>query len=147
MTTATLQALIDQAEPGAEPITLSLPGPTGESNRLTTFARPPLLCLGPGAEAAEAQAQAIRALGGSAVSATGALPAETLTNLTGFAGALYWGDSGRARAYEQALARRNGPILPLITGLPDIARARGERHLCVDTTAAGGNAALLGGAA
>lgn len=142
-----IQALIDQAEPGAGPITLSLPGPTGESNRLTTFSRPPLLCLGPGADAAEKQAQAVRALGGSAVIATGTLSPEALTSLTGIAGALYWGDVDNARAMEQALARRNGPILPLITGLPDTARARGERHLCVDTTAAGGNAALLGGAA
>ena len=39
------------------------------------------------------------------------------------------------------------PILPLITGLPDTGHVMGERHVCVDTTASGGNAALLGGAA
>ncbi|WP_412509698.1 hypothetical protein, partial [Roseovarius sp. SYSU LYC5161] len=38
-----------------------------------------------------------------------------------------------------------GPILPLITGMPDTGHACHERHVCVDTTAAGGNAALLGG--
>ena len=38
-----------------------------------------------------------------------------------------------------------GPILPLITGFPDVAHAHHERHLCIDTTAAGGNAALLAG--
>ena len=42
-----------------------------------------------------------------------------------------------------ALANRTGPILPLITetGAPE--RYVLERHLCVDTTAAGGNASLL----
>jgi len=35
--------------------------------------------------------------------------------------------------------------VPLITGLPDLGHALLERHVCVDTTAAGGNAALLGG--
>jgi len=40
---------------------------------------------------------------------------------------------------------RIGPILPLIPGHPDRAHVLGERHICVDTTAAGGNAALLGG--
>ena len=32
-----------------------------------------------------------------------------------------------------------------VTGLPDKGHARAERHVCVDTTASGGNAALLGG--
>ena len=49
------------------------------------------------------------------------------------------------RAIERALARRTGPIVPLIVGQPDVARVMGERLVCVDTTAAGGNAALLGG--
>ena len=33
--------------------------------------------------------------------------------------------------------------MPLVTGMPDLAHVAHERHLCVDTTAAGGNAALL----
>ena len=51
------------------------------------------------------------------------------------------------RAPAQALTERAGPILPLITGQPDAAHALHERHLCVDTTAAGGNTALLAGGA
>ena len=43
------------------PSARALPGPTGESNRLSHFARGPILCLGPGA-LAERQANAIRAL-------------------------------------------------------------------------------------
>jgi RHH-type proline utilization regulon transcriptional repressor/proline dehydrogenase/delta 1-pyrroline-5-carboxylate dehydrogenase len=48
-----------------------------------------------------------------------------------------------ARAYVQTLAARRGPILPLITGQPDRAHVTEARHVCVDTTASGGNAALL----
>ena len=125
----------------------SLPGPTGESNRLTTLPRPPLLCLGPGAAAARDQAEAVRALGGTAITAQGAVEADTLVTLGGISGALWWGDPDQARAYDQALARRDGPLVPLLRGRPDLAHVRTERHICVDTTAAGGNAALLGGRA
>jgi RHH-type proline utilization regulon transcriptional repressor/proline dehydrogenase/delta 1-pyrroline-5-carboxylate dehydrogenase len=120
-----------------------LPGPTGETNRLTLVPRPPLLCLGPGPEAARRQADAVQALGGRAVAAGGRLAPESLTTLEGISGALWWGDTENARACARALARREGPILPLLTGLPDRAHVAHERHVCVDTTASGGNAALL----
>ncbi|EEW26340.1 bifunctional proline dehydrogenase/L-glutamate gamma-semialdehyde dehydrogenase PutA [Rhodobacter ferrooxidans] len=122
--------------------TADLPGPTGESNRLSSYPRPPLLCLGPGTKAAEAQAQAVRALGGTAILAPGLDPA-ALTRLNGFSGALHWGDASSARPHAQALASRHGPILPLIGGLPDTAHVTLERHVCIDTTASGGNAQLL----
>ncbi len=127
--------------------TQSLPGPTGESNRLSEFPRPPLLCLGPGQDAVNAQAEAVKSLGGTAICATGSLPLGALESLSGFSGVLWWGDEDTARQIEQHLSLRDGPILPLIPGKPDRARVLGERHVCVDTTAAGGNAALLGGAA
>ncbi|ARE40747.1 Proline dehydrogenase (Proline oxidase) [Rhodovulum sp. P5] len=138
-----VQALLDgcRAAKGAE--TRPLPGPTGESNRLTTHPRPPLLCLGPGDEAAQAQVAAVRALGGAAVAVPASLSPEAIERLTGFAGVLWWGDADTARALDRALAGRDGPLLPLLTGWPDTAHARVERHLCVDTTASGGNAALL----
>uniref|UniRef100_UPI00286B4CA0 bifunctional proline dehydrogenase/L-glutamate gamma-semialdehyde dehydrogenase PutA n=1 Tax=Tabrizicola sp. TaxID=2005166 RepID=UPI00286B4CA0 len=121
---------------------LNLPGPTGESNRLTLTARAPVLCLGPGAAATLQQAEAIRKLGGHATEAPG-LPAEALTRLQGFSAALWWGDAAAARLYAQALAARTGPILPLIGDMPDAAHALLERHVCIDTTASGGNAQLL----
>jgi RHH-type proline utilization regulon transcriptional repressor/proline dehydrogenase/delta 1-pyrroline-5-carboxylate dehydrogenase len=117
-----------------------------ESNRLVSVARRPLLCLGPAAATALAQAEEVRRLGGEAVEAPG-LPPEALTSMTGFSGALYWGPSDLARPFAQALARRSGPILPLITDQPDLAHARLERHICIDTTASGGNAQLLAQAA
>ena len=85
--------------------------------------------------------------GGIAVQATGHVTPEALTTMGGLSGALWWGDETTARAYAQALSRRAGPILPLIAGQPDTGHALHERHVCVDTTAAGGNAALLGGMA
>ena len=122
-----------------------LPGPTGELNRLETFPRPPVLCLGPGKAAAKAQAEAVTSLGGQALAVEGRLAPEELCRLPGFGAAIWWGEETHARAYAQALAERDGPIIPLITDMPDTAYMLHERHLCVDTTAAGGNASLLAG--
>ncbi|APE45467.1 bifunctional proline dehydrogenase/L-glutamate gamma-semialdehyde dehydrogenase [Sulfitobacter alexandrii] len=130
---------------GYKPIeTLTMPGPTGESNRLTTLPRPALLCMGPGPEAAAAQARAVEALGGVAVQASGRIDPDDLTDGPGYGGVLWWGDTETGRAIETALSKRKGPIVPMIPGLPDPARVRAERHVCVDTTASGGNAQLLG---
>ncbi len=120
-----------------------LPGPTGESNRLSRFARPPLICLGPGETAAAHQQRAAESLGGVAVAVPEAVKPEDLTQLSGFGGVIWWGDADKARAYVRALAAREGAILPLITGALDRADVLLERHVCVDTTASGGNAELL----
>lgn len=134
------------ALPGNTPVrTTALPGPTGESNVLTAVARGPILCLGPGREAAQAQAQAITALGGAAVISEGDVAPDWLSHMP-VAGVLWWGDADTARPLRRALAHRAGPILPLITGMPDTGHACHERHVCVDTTASGGNAQLLSGA-
>ena len=144
-------AALTEAEAGARlkashatpaPQVLDLPGPTGESNRLSVLARDPVLCLGPTPAAALEQAEAIRALGGVAVEVPGLMP-ETLGKLSGIAGAIWWGDNDTARALALALANRPGPILPLITDRPDQGHATIERHCCIDTTASGGNAQLL----
>ncbi len=142
--------------PSADPV--DLPGPTGESNRLSAHPRGLIACLGPDART---QADAVRALGGTPVipqiaaradstttlggmpvTPDGALPADDLRTLD--CAAVVWdGDADTARAYEQALARRTGAIVPLITGPLDAGHVLHERHVCIDTTAAGGNAALL----
>ncbi|MAC77761.1 MAG: bifunctional proline dehydrogenase/L-glutamate gamma-semialdehyde dehydrogenase [Rhodobacteraceae bacterium] len=121
-----------------------LPGPTGESNRLSRHPRAPFLCLGPGAEAAAAQKAAVEAAGGVAELADGLSP-DALSARIGIGGALFWGDPDDARILAMALSAREGPILPLLTGAPEPSHVLAERHVCVDTTAAGGNAALLGG--
>ncbi|WP_227010382.1 bifunctional proline dehydrogenase/L-glutamate gamma-semialdehyde dehydrogenase PutA [Pelagibius marinus] len=122
-----------------------MPGPTGELNRLFTYPRPPVLCLGPGASATRDQVAAVELLGGHAVAVEGRLAPERLATLPAFGAVIWWGDEAAARDYACALAERDGPIVPLVTGRPDSAHALYERHLCVDTTAAGGNASLLAG--
>ncbi|MDZ7574705.1 MAG: bifunctional proline dehydrogenase/L-glutamate gamma-semialdehyde dehydrogenase PutA [Pseudotabrizicola sp.] len=139
---AQLRAALSAPQATPAPLTVDLPGPTGESNRLTRVARAPILCLGPTAAQAMAQAEAVRALGGLAVEVPGLTP-ETLGSALGFSGAIWWGDEAAARDYARALAGRSGPILPLITEMPDVAHVTLERHACIDTTASGGNAQLL----
>lgn len=120
-----------------------LPGPTGESNRHRVLPRGPVLCMGPSRSAAEAQLIAVEALGGAGVTADGAIDLSALITLTPLAAVIWWGDDVTGRAIEAALAKRTGPIIPLITAMPDAAYVLHERHVCIDTTAAGGNAALL----
>ncbi|MFV0333697.1 MAG: bifunctional proline dehydrogenase/L-glutamate gamma-semialdehyde dehydrogenase PutA [Tropicimonas sp.] len=122
-----------------------MPGPTGEMNRLTLCPRLPVLCLGPGRAAAMAQVAAVEALGGVAVAPDGSLSASDLAGVSGISAVLWWGDVETARTYAGALAACHGAITPLLTTRPDKAHIMHERHLCVDTTAAGGNAALLAG--
>ena len=102
--------------------------------------------MGPGKDTATEQARAVSALGGDTLELTGQIDVAALAEGPSYGGILWWGDEETARAIEQALAKRTGPIVPLIRGLPDMAHVRAERHLCVDTTASGGNAQLLGAA-
>ena len=124
---------------------ISLPGPTGESNQLSLHPKPPILCLGPGQHACDQQVLQIRKLGGHAVPVDGGITPADLIITPPIGGVIWWGDHKRARSYSQALAKRAGPIVPLITSQPDTAHALSERHICIDTTAAGGNAKLLSG--
>ena len=142
---------------------LDLPGPTGESNRLSFAPRGVVLCLGPGADAVRAQVAAAREAGNAVVAvadaASAALTAhatdphvvvldgqvgpDALANLPGIAAVACCADRDVLAAMRTALARRPGPILPLIAEASAPERYVLERHLCVDTTAAGGNASLL----
>ncbi len=140
---AVVQAALDAERPARAALHVAdLPGPTGESNRLSAYPRAALLCLGPAPAQAMAQAEAVRRLGGRAVEAPG-LASLSLARLGGFAGVLWWGDEATGRAHAQALAARSGPILPLIGGMPDAGHVTLDRHVCIDTTASGGNAQLL----
>jgi RHH-type transcriptional regulator, proline utilization regulon repressor / proline dehydrogenase / delta 1-pyrroline-5-carboxylate dehydrogenase len=144
--TAKIAAALEAgAKAAATPSTRLLPGPTGEMNRLSTLPRPPVLCLGPGPKAVRAQVAAVESLGGRAIGVGARLDPAALASLPPFGALLWWGDDDTARRYAEALAARAGPILPLVTGQPDPGHLLRERHLCVDTTAAGGNASLLAG--
>jgi RHH-type proline utilization regulon transcriptional repressor/proline dehydrogenase/delta 1-pyrroline-5-carboxylate dehydrogenase len=133
--------------------TLDLPGPTGESNRLSLFGRGTVLCLGPTAQQASEQARIARANGCGAVEIApgasgeccldGSIAPSLLTELAGFELVAYWGGPGEQAALRQALAARGGPIIALVTNRALADYCTLERHVCIDTTAAGGNASLL----
>lgn len=130
---------------------VDLPGPTGESNRLTLHPRGPILCLGPGRDVAIAQAEAAKAQGCPALAIApgvdegidGVIDLAKLDAIPALAGIVFWGGADQTRLAREALSRRSGPIIPLITTADINPYCRVERHLCIDTTAAGGNASLL----
>ncbi len=140
-----VQADLDaaQLQPTRRLSSQAMPGPTGESNQLSTFGRGVVLCLGPGVELADQQARVARENGCIAVVVEGDLKAAQLADLNGIDLITCWGDADYQRALRIALARGDGRIIALATGGDLAAKCRLERHICIDTTAAGGNASLL----
>ncbi len=142
---------------------VDLPGPTGEANYLWLHPRGTVLCLGPDADTALDQAvQALRAgnrvlaiapdvsarirplaqAGLPVVALDGTVAPEFLSDMEIDAVACAPGDP----AYRKAMARREGALLPLIDSRICPQAYAHERAICVDTTAAGGNADLLASA-
>lgn len=142
----------------------ALPGPTGETNRLSNHARGVVLCLGPDRETAVAQASTALSQGnkvvmiapgvqdvvdqaakaGLPVSGTeGMLEPGALATVEGFEAVVSCAEQDLLKQYRRSLAKRDGALLPLITEHTLDQRFVIERHLCVDTTAAGGNASLI----
>jgi RHH-type proline utilization regulon transcriptional repressor/proline dehydrogenase/delta 1-pyrroline-5-carboxylate dehydrogenase len=145
---------------------VDLPGPTGEANTLALTPRGRVLVLGPHADTRLAQAIQAQAAG-NAVLATAPDAAAALSALTGKGLPIavldaspdeaqlsslpvdvvaFSGAADEARAIRRALAERAGPIVPLVTEVIYPAAYAHERAVCVDTTAAGGNASLLASA-
>lgn len=141
-----------------------LPGPTGELNRLTNHARGVVVCLGPDKETALEQAAMALSQGNKVVviapgvkdavnraaqaglpivGIEGNLEPDALASAKGFEAIVSCAEKPLLRKYRQALAKRDGALLPLITEHMLDQRFVIERHLCVDTTAAGGNASLI----
>ena len=145
---------------------VDLPGPTGEANTLYLVPRGRALCLGPDADTLLSQAvQALAA--GNAVLAVAPGAAAALQPLTGKGLPIsaidgrpdpvesrslavdvvaFSGTAEAVRVVRKVLAERTGPIVPLVTEILYPAAYAHERAVCVDTTAAGGNASLLAGA-
>ncbi len=150
--------------------TLDLPGPTGESNRLSMHPTGVQLCFDHGnnplwiaqilaclmldnpvvaiapnaSNRCEALASAL--LGNSPrslIKIDGRLDAGMLSSLQGIAGVAAYGPGEVLREMRQALALREGAIVPLLTDPFDISPLVAEKTLCINTTAAGGNASLL----
>ncbi|WP_292134523.1 L-glutamate gamma-semialdehyde dehydrogenase, partial [Mesorhizobium sp.] len=145
---------------------IDLPGPTGEANTLSLSPRGRVLCLGPDGDTLLAQTIQALAAGNAVLAVAPGAPA-ALSALTGKglplaaidgrpdpveARALrvdvvaFSGTSEAARIVRKVIADRSGPIVPLVTEVLNPAAYAHERAVCVDTTAAGGNASLLAGA-
>jgi len=149
----------------------TLPGPTGESNELRLHGRGVFALLADGAAAADAaEAVGLALAAGNAVALVGAsldvgpalralvleMPTQTARALLDdprLAGVcMVSGRDTDARAVQRQMAARRGPILPLITTAEwhsdaHLVRFAAEQTLTINTAAAGGNAALLGGLA
>ena len=110
-----------------------LPGPTGESNTLHMRARKGVFCAGPSDQDKEHQLNAAHRFGCGVV-----------TSIDEAEAVIFWGDPVAGRTLRQSLAARDGQIIPLIQDRDLAAWWFEEYHTCIDTTAAGGNAQLLG---
>ena len=145
---------------------VDLPGPTGEANTLSLSPRGRVLCLGPDADTLLAQTIQALAAGNAVLAVAPGAPA-ALSALTGKglplaaidgrpdpveARALrvdvvaFSGTPEAARIVRKVIADRTGPIVPLVSEVLNPAAYAHERAVCVDTTAAGGNASLLAAA-
>ncbi|RUW65883.1 bifunctional proline dehydrogenase/L-glutamate gamma-semialdehyde dehydrogenase PutA, partial [Mesorhizobium sp. M2A.F.Ca.ET.067.02.1.1] len=145
---------------------VDLPGPTGEANTLSLAPRGRVLCLGPDTETLLAQTIQALAAGNAVLAVAPGAPA-ALSALTGKGLPLaaidgrpdpvearslrvdvvaFSGTPEAARIVRKVIAHRAGPIVPLVSEVLNPAAYAHERAVCVDTTAAGGNASLLAAA-
>ncbi|GAA4020418.1 trifunctional transcriptional regulator/proline dehydrogenase/L-glutamate gamma-semialdehyde dehydrogenase [Actimicrobium antarcticum] len=143
--------------------TVVLPGPTGERNTLSFAARGDILCAASTVGALLNQLAAVLATGNRPVmlaAAHGLLPGglpravregviriDDITDPSRHLQLALVADDELARSIRSDLAARSGALVPLIAtdGTTPIAlwRLVAERALCVNTTAAGGNASLM----
>ncbi|MBB4051157.1 RHH-type proline utilization regulon transcriptional repressor/proline dehydrogenase/delta 1-pyrroline-5-carboxylate dehydrogenase [Devosia subaequoris] len=124
--------------------TLEMPGPTGESNCLHVAPRGTLLCLGPAPD--DVATQMAMAEEAGCQFETREIDLDHLRSVDGFDAIAWFGDIQTLKSLRQALSQRDGALLPILTGRSDIARLQLERQVCIDTTAAGGNASLMAAA-
>ena len=132
---------------------INMPGPTGESNRRSIYAKGTILCLGPTTNDVEKQMEIVKGMGCASVGVapgligpstlSGYLNRSALSELQGFEAVALWSNEEDLVAAREALAKRDGALLPLIATDDMKELCVLERHLCINTTAAGGNASLL----
>ncbi len=146
---------------------IDLPGPTGEANSLALHPRGNVLCLGPDPDTLLNQAVLALAAGNSVI-AMGEGALQVLVSLKvvkslpliaveGFAeidsianlpvdAVACCGSPEMVRQIRRLLAGYGGPIVRMINEPLEASAYVHERAICVDTTAAGGNASLLAAA-
>lgn len=159
---AVLKKLCNNSPAALDAEPSEMPGPTGELNLLSCVPRGTIICAGPDAESARTQALVALSQGNKVVAIAPGIEAELqqqttlpllaidgfldsagLATVDGFDAIASSAATNVLSAYRNALAARDGPLLPLITETLSPERYILERHLCVDTTAAGGNASLV----
>jgi len=139
-----------------------LPGPTGEHNRLNYTPRGRLLLLGAGEVLVEmarvalgygnqivivtpeisSQLAQLQMVGAPIDILEGQFDVNALADMD--VDGLCLAASGEfAQEVRRSIAKRDGAIVPVITNAFDVAGYVHERAICIDTTAAGGNASLL----
>ncbi len=142
----------------------NMPGPTGETNQLSTHPRGTVLCLGPGhtnalvqalsalaqqnsvvivANQADQLSELLQRAGLPATGIAGYVEPDTLREINAIDAVMSQARDKLLSAYRIALAERKGKLIPLICETGALDRLIVERHLCIDTTAAGGNASLI----
>lgn len=153
----TVQAAVTQVRSDRIPLfpAQEMPGPTGETNTLTLQPRGLILCLGPSQKDADDQSAIAENMGCPTLriapstrgpnSLDGTIDLKWLATLGGFAGVAFWGNELDQQKARQALSVRRGAIVPLMTEADFSKRCVVEKLVCIDTTAAGGNATLLAG--
>ncbi|MGN6585666.1 MAG: bifunctional proline dehydrogenase/L-glutamate gamma-semialdehyde dehydrogenase, partial [Rhizobiaceae bacterium] len=142
---------------------VDLPGPTGEANTLVLVPRGNVLCFGPDPEVLLAQVVQALAAGNSVLAVAPDAPKALLPllnkglPLAALDGSIdpsdvmklpldlvaFSGDAEMLRAIRVTLSNRSGPIVGIASEVLNPAAYTHERSICVDTTAAGGNASLL----
>ncbi len=136
---------------------VELPGPTGESNRLSLHPRGIVVSLGSAlgvvralaagnaAIAVDVDPVLLKALAkaGAPVAAADMKDPDDLSVVPDIAAVIATTDREDMQALRQALAKRSGPITALVPPTCSPGMLFHEKVLCVDTTAAGGNASLL----
>ncbi|SFU44506.1 trifunctional transcriptional regulator/proline dehydrogenase/L-glutamate gamma-semialdehyde dehydrogenase [Pseudoduganella namucuonensis] len=142
--------------------TITLPGPTGERNTLSFAARGAVVCMAATREVLLNQLAAVLATGNKAVIVAPApelvpadLPAavkeriQVVGGLDGHTGEFQIAliESSLAASVREQLAARDGALVGVIetdeSGAIPLWRLVAERAVCVNTTAAGGNASLM----
>ncbi len=138
---------------------VELAGPTGETNTLSLWPRGRVACLATDQDALRAQVRLAAATGNLAlltrseaaerIAKQGDARCEIVTDALAVNpdAVLFAGSDARALEIRQALASREGPIVPLLrvdaTHPGDPLRLVRERTVTINTTASGGNASLL----
>ncbi len=142
---------------------VDLPGPTGEANQFSLRSRGTVICLGPDPEALLAQCVQALAAGnrviaaavgagkataplrkaGLPIAALDGVPSSEALGTAAIDLVAFHAGPEALGPVREALAQRPGLIVPLVTALVDPARFCTEQTVCIDTTAAGGNASLL----